>query len=54
MPTNSRRQIRFSQKVAIATGCSVQFTATVSGYQAMQQAAERQSLQCRSARGAAP
>lgn len=31
--------IRYSQKVAIATGCSVQFTATTSGYQSMQQAA---------------
>jgi MSHA pilin protein MshC len=31
--------IRYSQKVAIATGCSVQVTATVSGYQAMQQVA---------------
>ncbi len=31
--------IRYSQKVAIATGCSVQFAATASGYQANQQAA---------------
>lgn len=31
--------IRYSQKVAIATGCSVQFTATTAGYQANQQAA---------------
>ena len=31
--------IRYSQKIAIATGCSVQFTATTSGYQAMQQVA---------------
>jgi len=31
--------IRYSQKVAIATGCSVLFSATTSGYQASQQAA---------------
>jgi MSHA pilin protein MshC len=31
--------IRYAQKVAIATGCSVQFTATTAGYQANQQAA---------------
>jgi MSHA pilin protein MshC len=31
--------IRYSQKVAIASGCSVLFSATASGYQASQQAA---------------
>lgn len=31
--------IRYSQKVAIASGCSVLFSATTSGYQASQQAA---------------
>lgn len=31
--------VRYSQKVAIATGCSVLFTATTASYTAMQQAA---------------
>jgi MSHA pilin protein MshC len=31
--------IRYSQKIAIATGCSVLFSATTSGYQATQQTA---------------
>jgi MSHA pilin protein MshC len=31
--------IRYSQKVAVASGCSVLFTATTSGYQASQQTA---------------
>ena len=31
--------LRYAQRVAVATGCNVQFTVTTTGYQAMQRAA---------------